>query len=488
MLWMKIFILVLSFMVVDVVSIDPSLVDEADAMNHFKDLIKEDPNGALANWNHDSIHHCNWTGIKCDRDSGHIVSISIQDKKLKGKISHYLGKLPSLKFLDLSRNSFTGNIPFQLQLCLQLMTVNLNHNLLSGPIPWQLGKIQNLTILHLEHNQLSDSIPESLCDCRSLIEIHLQENNLSGTIPDRIGELKELQFLDLSQNQLSGIIPEEISKIPTLKYLNLSFNQLQGKVPDNGIFKNRSATGLLGNPFLCFPKSNKTLCNYNPSKPSNHFLHVGVVTLTTVLSSGLILGAILVVLRFRHFRRKNLRDSENAEHEYTPTVNIKRFYRKELEDATNNFSEGNILGVGRLSTVYKGKLADGRMIAVKTFNFREHSAQSAKSFKREMETLGKLRHRNLLKVLGYAWESQRLQAVVLEYMENGNLDNAIHNSVIYQSRWTLSERVGVLVSVSRGLFYLHTGYDSPIVHCDLKPSNILLDDKWNARVSDLFRD
>ncbi|GJR98224.1 LRR receptor-like serine/threonine-protein kinase FLS2 [Tanacetum coccineum] len=306
----------------------------------------------------------------------------------------------------------------------------------------------------------------------------------SGTIPDRIGELKELQFLDLSQNQLSGIIPEEISKIPTLKYLNLSFNQLQGKVPDNGIFKNRSATGLLGNPFLCFPKSNKTLCNYNPSKPSNHFLHVGVVTLTTVLSSGLILGAILVVLCFRHFRRKNLRDSENAEHEYTPTVNIKRFYRKELEDATNNFSEGNILGVGRLSTVYKGKLADGRMIAVKTFNFREHSAQSAKSFKREMETLGKLRHRNLWKVLGYAWESQRLQAVVLEYMENGNLDNAIHNSVIYQSRWTLSERVGVLVSVSRGLFYLHTGYDSPIVHCDLKPSNILLDDKWNARVSD----
>nr|GEW51637.1 LRR receptor-like serine/threonine-protein kinase FLS2 [Tanacetum cinerariifolium] len=62
---------------------DPSLVDEAEAMNHFKDSIKEDPNGALANWNHDSIQHCNWTGIKCDRDSGHVVSISIQDKKLK---------------------------------------------------------------------------------------------------------------------------------------------------------------------------------------------------------------------------------------------------------------------------------------------------------------------------------------------------------------------------------------------------------------------
>ncbi|GKB80004.1 LRR receptor-like serine/threonine-protein kinase FLS2 [Tanacetum coccineum] len=208
-----------------------------------------------------------------------------------------------------------------------------------------------------------------------------------------------------------------------------SSGHINGKIPDNGIFKNRSATGLLGNPFLCFPKSNKTLCNYYPSKPSNRSHHVGVVTLATVLSSGLILGTILVVLRFRHFKRKNLRDSENAEVEYTPRVNIKRFYRKELEDATNNFSE------------------------VKNFNCREHSAQSAKSFQREMETLGKLRHINLLKVLGYAWESQRLQAVVLEYME-------------------------------MRIDCLHTEYDSPIVHCDLKPSNILLADKWNAHVSD----
>ncbi|KAL8235964.1 hypothetical protein R6Q59_017045 [Mikania micrantha] len=155
-----------------------------------------------------------------------------------------------------------------------------------------------------------------------------------------------------------------------------------------------------------------------------------------------------------------------------------------MEDATNEFSESNILGTGSLSTVYKGTLPDGRMIAVKTLNFTDFSAESDKSFNKELNTLAKLRHRNLVKVLGYAWESGKLKAVVLEYMENGNLDRVIHDSGIDRSIWDLSERVEVLVSVSRGLVYLHSGYDFPIVHCDLKPSNILLDEKWDAHVSD----
>ncbi|XP_076940248.1 LRR receptor-like serine/threonine-protein kinase FLS2 [Bidens hawaiensis] len=101
-----------------------------------------------------------------------------------------------------------------------------------------------------------------------------------------------------------------------------------------------------------------------------------------------------------------------------------------------------------------------------------------------MKTLAKLRHRNLVKVVGYAWESRKLKAVVLEYMENGNLVMVIHDSGIDRSKWNLSERVNMLVSISKGLVYLHFGYDFPIVHCDLKPSNILLNEKWDAHVSD----
>ncbi|KAJ0797362.1 putative protein kinase RLK-Pelle-LRR-XII-1 family [Helianthus annuus] len=199
-------------------------------------------------------------------------------------------------------------------------------------------------------------------------------------------------------------------------------------------------------------------------------------------SLALLLVLILGILCYCRVQKP--KDRESGEPEYTRGFPLKRFDRKELEGATDGFSESNILGTSSLSTVYKGKLEDGRTIAVKTLNFTEFSAESDKSFFQEMNTLAKLRHRNLVKVVGYTWESGKLKALALEYMENGNLDKIIHDNGIDRKRFDLSERVAVLVSVSRGLVYLHSGYDFPIVHCDLKPSNILLDENWDAHVSD----
>ncbi|MFS7931825.1 putative protein kinase RLK-Pelle-LRR-XII-1 family [Helianthus anomalus] len=199
-------------------------------------------------------------------------------------------------------------------------------------------------------------------------------------------------------------------------------------------------------------------------------------------SLALLLVLMLGVLCYCRVRKPKV--NESGEPKYTQAFPLKRFDRKELESATDGFSESNILGISSLSTVYKGKLADGKMIAVKTLNFIEFSEESDKSFYQEMNTLAKLRHRNLVKVVGYGWESGKLKALVLEYMENGNLDKIIHDTRIDRTRFDLSERVDVLVLVSRGLVYLHSENDFTMVHCDLKPSNILLDEKWNAHVSD----
>ncbi|KAL8113194.1 hypothetical protein AgCh_020490 [Apium graveolens] len=145
------------------------------------------------------------------------------------------------------------------------------------------------------------------------------------------------------------------------------------------------------------------------------------------------------------------------------------------------FDEDNILGSSSISIVYKGILGDGQLIAVKNLKVCQSAVTSEKSFNRELRTLGKLKHRNLVKLIGYAWESSKLKAIVLEYMENGNLESIIHDPRVDQARWTFSGRIDVLVSIARGLVYLHSSYD---FHCDLKPSNILFDGKWEGRVGD----
>lgn len=163
-------------------------------------------------------------------------------------------------------------------------------------------------------------------------------------------------------------------------------------------------------------------------------------------------------------------------------MTLKRFSPKDLEVATNFFSENNVIGASSISTVFKGTLEDGRAIAAKKLNLHQFLEVSEKCFNREVKILVQLRHKNLVKVLGYAWESRKLRALVLEFMENGNLEKIIHDSAKDNPSWTLIERIDALVSITSGLLYLHSGYDLPIVHCDLKPSNILLDVKMEAHL------
>ncbi|XP_074336544.1 LRR receptor-like serine/threonine-protein kinase FLS2 [Apium graveolens] len=386
-------------------------------------------------------------------------------------------------YLNLSYNTFFGTIPPEIGMLQEVQAIDISNTNLSGSINMLKG-CRNLFTLDLSKNKLSGQIPtDTFTQLTVLTDLNLSSNQLDGPLPKSLASLRNLSSLDLSQNKFTGTIPDNFSSISTLKNLNLSFNQLEGRVPETGPFKNISLTSLQGNPSLCGGKFYNTCTNQKKSKGG--LSRKTVIILASVGSFGVIMLLLLAILLFRRCTRKDqTKELEVAAPNYTSKSILKRFYPKELEDATNQFNEGNILGSSSMSTVYKGTLPNGQLIAVKNLKVHQFAATTEKSFNRELKTLGKLKHRNLVKLIGYAWESSRLKAIVLEFMENGSLETIIHDSGVDQARWTLSERIDVLVSIARGLAYLHSGYYFPIVHCDLKPSNVLFDGEWDVHVSD----
>ncbi|KAL9245018.1 hypothetical protein vseg_018717 [Gypsophila vaccaria] len=157
------------------------------------------------------------------------------------------------------------------------------------------------------------------------------------------------------------------------------------------------------------------------------------------------------------------------------------FSLRELENATRGFSEDSVIGEGGYGVVYRGLLEDGSLVAVK--NLLNNKGQAEKEFKVEVEAIGKVRHKNLVGLIGYCADGvQRM--LVYEYVENGTLEQWLHGDVGTISPLTWDIRMKIAIGTAKGLAYLHEGLEPKVVHRDVKSSNILLDKNWNAKVSD----
>ncbi|KAJ9704802.1 hypothetical protein PVL29_003041 [Vitis rotundifolia] len=154
---------------------------------------------------------------------------------------------------------------------------------------------------------------------------------------------------------------------------------------------------------------------------------------------------------------------------------------RELEMATNGFVEENVIGEGGYGVVYRGVLPDGSVVAVK--NLLNNKGQAQREFKVEVEAIGKVRHKNLVGLVGYCAEGPQ-RMLVYEYVDNGNLEQWLHGDVGPVSPLTWDIRMKIAVGTAKGLAYLHEGLEPKVVHRDVKSSNILLDRKWNPKVSD----
>ncbi|XP_072999593.1 uncharacterized protein [Typha latifolia] len=436
-------------------------------------------------------------------------TLSLAGNRLTGQIPSSIGNLTLLNLLYLDSNEFSGSIPASLGQCKSLEELNISQNNLSGAIPKELvsissltkhlglssnslsgmlppeiGNLKNLAAIAISDNKLSGTIPNSLGDCQSMEYLYMQGNLFEGTIPQSLQNLKGLEELDLSRNRLSGEIPEFLEKLGALYQLNLSFNDLTGEVPSKGVFSNTSAVSVLGNSKLCGGNQglNLPMCNRQSNRKHLPVALNVIVPIIAGLLALIILAVIYVIVRRKNLKKKTSFKS-SLDEQFT------KVSFSELQRATDRFSESNLIGVGSFGSVYKGVLATNTTVAVKVLNLQRHGA--LKSFMAECEALRNTRHRNLLKIFtscsSLDSRGNDFKALILEYMPNGSLDNWLHQKEPENSnQTTLStlQRLDIAIDVASALDYLHHHGHLPIVHCDLKPSNILLDEDMSAHVSD----
>jgi LRR receptor-like serine/threonine-protein kinase FLS2 len=356
-----------------------------------------------------------------------------------------------------------------------ILEVDLSSNSLSGPLSLEIGNLKVLIVLELSRNQLSGHIPATIGSLKELANLSLANNQLEGSIPESFGELVSLEFLDLSSNKLSGKIPKSLESISQLKFLNVSFNRLQGKVPIGGPFVLFSATSFMSNDGLCGPPQlHVPQCKEGVSqRKKTTAAHILKYILPAIGLTMLVVALVLIWSRQKK-RSTRIPVEENS----LPLATCRRISKQELLQATEGFNASNLLGKGSFGSVYLGTLSDGIVVAIKVFNLAVEGA--FKSFDTECVVLHNICHRNLVKIIS-TWSNIGFKAFVLEYMPKGNLEKWLYSQ---DHCLSILQRLNIMIDVASALEYLHYGYSTPIVHCDLKPSNILLDEDMVAHVAD----
>ncbi|KAM3283962.1 hypothetical protein P3S67_022760 [Capsicum chacoense] len=297
---------------------------------------------------------------------GRLGQLLVGENRLSGTVPSCIGNLTELREISIAANSFSSKLPSSFWRLVKLDGLNLSRNLLHGFFPSDVGTLKAMRIMDLSFSKFFGKLSNSIGSLQNLVLLDMSSNAFQGPTPDVFSNLKVLEHLDLSSNALSGVIPNSLELLRDLKYINVSFNNLQGEVPKKGVFAN---------------------------------------------------------LNYRS-RRKHV--VGNNESDSPPRMGYQKITYYELLQATENFSQSNLVGSGSSGTVYR--------------------------------------------------------AMVLEYMPNGSLNKKLYSE---KNCLHLVERLNIMIDIPLAMEYLHHDYTVPVMHCDLKPANVLLDQDLTAHVADV---
>ncbi|OEL27240.1 putative LRR receptor-like serine/threonine-protein kinase [Dichanthelium oligosanthes] len=428
--------------------------------------------------------------------------LNLSKNKLSGHIPSSIGSIAQLGKFYLDDNNLSGNIPSSLGRCLGLLQLNLSSNRLDGSLPEELFRGPFLSLgVDFSHNNLTGEILMDIGRISALSSLNLGGNKLHGQIPANFRFLISIQYINLSRNDLSGTLPGFFENLTMLEKLDLSYNNFEGPIPTGGCFQNSTAVFLDGNMGLCSWSSTPALpfCD-GTSEVKNHVSLLLIVIPLLIMALLLLLWLVVTrkkrvfefllwndILKTFHFIvHPKRREVQTFPHNYDT---LKKVSYGDIQKATNCFSSIHTISSTHTGSVYVGRFKfDNDLVAIKVFNLNERGVHE--SYFTECEVLRSIRHRNILKIVTLCstldTENNEFKALVFQFMANGSLERLLHPQQTDRPKRTLTigQRICIVTDVASALDYLHNQLIPPLVHCDLKPSNVLLDYDMTARVGD----
>ncbi|KAK4254432.1 hypothetical protein QN277_009817 [Acacia crassicarpa] len=379
--------------------------------------------------------------------------------QIEGSIDPHIGDYTMLQRLDLRGNKLTGSLPDQLGSLKEMKWMLLGVNDLTGEIPSQLGQLDSLVVLDLSHNALIGTIPASLTNATTLETLLLDHNQLNGEIPSSFSTLSSLVGFDVSFNNLSGHIP----------HLH--------RPSDCDYFKGNVHLHSCPDPYSASPAYIPLpleVQRWHRRKKMKTIIIAVVSSVSVVLC---LLGIVLVVTfgRNKFGRLSSLRSRLLVTFQDGP---IELSYDN-VVTATGNFSLQNLIGTGGFGSTYKAELSPGFLVAIKRLSIGKF--QGIQQFETEIRTLGRIRHKNLVTLIGY-YVGEAEMFLIYNFLSGGNLETFIHDNSDKNMLWPIIYKIAI--DIAEAITYLHYSCVPRIVHRDIKPSNILLDEDHNAYLSD----
>lgn len=461
-------------------------------------------------------------------------TVTLDGNYFNDTVPNWVSSLTNLTILSMKRNKLRGSLPDSIGSTKTLTTLSLSGNYLSGKIP-DMSKLTNLEVLDMRDNNFESELPSLPT---SLVTILLSNNSLSGQIPKQFGEMDRLQHLDLSFNKLEGIPPLKLFSLPSISYLNLESNILTGplssKLTCSGQLgyvdvSNNRLTGEL--PLCLSSNSNKRVVKYDGNclgvdiqhqHDSNYCsydggggLNVGILIAIIGGIIFMIVFVLVVVLMFcrkccrkamaeQSLLSKSLPETSASSFSSELLANARYisqatkyggqvlpmhrvFSLEELREATKNFERASYIGEGSIGKLYKGRLENGTNVAIRCIAL--YKKYSIRNLKLRLDLLSKLRHPNLVCLVGHCIDSSPNDSsvntvfLIYEHVPNGNLSAHLSDhSPEKILNW--NDRLAVLIGISKAVHFLHTGIIPGFFNNRIRSSNILLDEHYIAKVSD----